>query len=226
MERQFYKTYKITQLKFWQNFWDYYKLHTFFVLLVIVMMVIGVKSCMNKVENDLKITCICGSESISSEKLEETVSGWAKDLDGDGRVTVDIFNNSILGTDTMDMAVTVLNRIDADFIAGEPFILIADDEYIGRFVNMGALQQLEEVTYGLDLQDEDVIRDTVTNKIVAINLSKMPISESIGNLSGNNMYISMKVMPESKADDEDYLKMHNHVTDIIRKMLEYKNPTH
>lgn len=221
MEQKFYKTYKITQLKFWQNFWDYYKLHVFLVLLVAGMLVVGVRSCINRVENDLNITCLCGSEAISPETLEESVKGWAKDLDGDGEVTIEVFNTSILETDTVDMAVTVLNRIDAELIAGDPFILIADDEYIGRFVKMGALQPLEEITDGIDLSEENVLRDPVTNEIVAVDISTMPANEITGNLAGGKMYISMKVMPENKEDNEKYLGMHKQSLEILRKMLEY-----
>lgn len=222
MEKKFYEEYKWTQLKFWQNFWDYYKLHLFFVLLVVVMLVVGVRSCMNRVENDIKVTCLCGTEAIDPEKLGTAIEKMAKDLDDDGKVRVEIFNNSILATDTMDMAVTVLNRIDADFIAGDSFILIADREYIGRFVNMGALQPLDKIIDGLDISEEYVLRDKVTNEIVAIDISTMPAGVITGDLSGDKMYVSMKVMPDSKADDEKYLKMHNQVSDVVRKILEYK----
>ena len=222
MEQKFYKTYKITSWKFWQNFWDYYKLHVFFVLLVVFMLAVGVKSCMNRVENDLKVTCICGTEAISSEKLENGLKNWAQDIDGDGQVNVEIFNNSILETDTMDMAVTVLNRIDADFIAGDPFMLMADAEYIGRFVKMGALQPLDGVVAGFDIPEENMLRDPVTNEIVAVDISTMAVGEITGDLSGSKLYVGMKVIPDSKQDDQDYLKMHKHVMDIIRQMLEYK----
>ncbi len=221
MEKKFYEEYKWTEVKFWQNFWDYYKLHIFIVVLAVAMLVVGVRSCLNRVEYDIKVTCICGTEAIDPQKLGTSVEKMTKDLDGDGKVRVEIFNNSILATDTMDMAVTVLNRIDADFIAGDSFILIADEEYIGRFVNMGALQPLEKIIDGLEIPEENVLRDTVTNEIVAVDISKMPASEITGDFSGGKMYLSMKVLPDSKADNEKYLKMHNQVSEVIRKILEY-----
>ena len=44
MEKKFYEEYKWTQLKFWQNFRDYYKLHIFIVALAVAMLVIGVRN--------------------------------------------------------------------------------------------------------------------------------------------------------------------------------------
>lgn len=222
MEKKFYEEYKWTEAKFWQNFWEYYKLHILIVLLVVGITTVGVRSCLNHVEPDLRITTLCGSEAIDPELLKESVEKLAEDLDGDGEVRVEIFHNSLLESDSVDMAVTVLNRIDADFIAGDAFILMADTEFIGRFAKMGALQPLEKIIQGIDIPEEDILRDPVTNEIVAIDISKMPVNRITGDLSGNEMYISMKVMPESKEDNEKYLKMHNHVCGVIRKMLEYK----
>ena len=222
MEQKFYKVYKITQWRFWQNFWDYYKIHLLLVFLCATLLIVGVRSCMNRIEPDLYITYIGEMELFSAEKTEELLKDKIKDLDDDGENVITISMNAIDEDEMLDETVMILNRIDADLIAGDPFILAADDEFVHRFVNMSALQPITEISKEFNVAEENVLRDPKSNEIVAIDISTMPVSEYIGGINREKIYVGMKVLPYSKMDSDKYMMRHNQTLDAIRAMLEYK----
>ena len=222
MEQKFYKVYKITQWKFWQNFWNYYKIHMLLVLLCAALLIVGIRSCANRITPDLNLTYIGEMELFSAEKTEELLKDKINDIDSDGENVIAISMNSIPEDELMDTTVMTLNRIDADLIAGDPFILVADNEFVHRFVNMSALQPITEISKEFNVAEENVLRDPKSNEIVAIDISTMPVSEYIGAISGEKIYVGMKVLPYSKMDSDKYMMRHNQTLDAIRAMLEYK----
>ena len=219
MEKKFYKVYKITELKFWQNFWDYYKVHMLFIVMIAAVVAVGVKSCANRVDNDISATYFGEKAMVSEEKLKDYLAGQSEDIDGDGQVTVEISNYPFgEGEDTQTVA-TVLQKIDADLVAGDPFILMTDEVFINRFVNMQALYELDEVVQGRDIPEQYLKRDGQTNKVVAIDITDMPAGKIVGVIPGKRMYIGMKVLPYSQMDNEKYMALHNQVIKIIKNMI-------
>ena len=222
MEQKFYKTYKITQLKFWQNFWEYYKIHMFLIVLCAALLIVGVRSCANRITPDLYITYIGGMELFSSQKTDEFLKDKINDIDSDGENVIVISMHALAEDELLEETVMILNRIDAELIAGDPFILAADDEFIYRFVNMSALQPITEIAKEFDVAEENVLRDPNSSEIVAIDISEMPISEQIGAIKGEKLYIGMKVLPYSKMYNEKYMTRHNQTLYAIKALLENK----
>lgn len=226
MEQKFYKTYKITSKKFWLNFWEYYKIHLFAVILILAMAVIGIRSCVMRVDYDVTVYYYGENPMYSPAVLQKFIEERAKDLDGDGKVTAHISNNPLGKADTNEAAATIYNQIDANFMAGDPFIFMTDEEFIGRYLNMSknmsALQPLDEIIQGIDIPEQYLIRNDNTNEVVAIDVTNMPIAELSGNSPTAKMYVGMKILPTSEKDNKEYLLLHDQAEDIIRQMLEYK----
>lgn len=219
MEKKFYKEYKITQWKFWQNFWEYYKVHMLFAVMITAMVAVGVKSCVNRVDNDLTVTYFGENAMLTPAKFETYLDEWSEDIDGDGQVTVEISNNPFGKGENAETTTAFLQKIDADLIAGDPFILMTDEVFINRFVNMRSLQPLDEILEGIDIPEEYVKRDAESNAIVAIDITGLPAGDIVGIMPGTKMYMGMKVLPYSKMDNENYMALHNQVVKIIRNML-------
>ena len=219
MERKFYKTYKITQLKFWQNFWDYYKVHMLFAVMIIAVVAVGVKSCANRVDNDMTVIYFGEKAMMMPAKLEMYIEEWSEDIDGDGQITVEISNNPFGAGESPETITAFLQKLDADLIAGDPFILMTDGVFIDRFVNMHSLASLDEMLEGIDIPEEYVKRDADTNKVVAIDITDLPAGEIAGVSSGTRMFMGMKVLPYREMDNENYMALHNQVVKIIRNLL-------
>lgn len=222
METKFYKEYKITSKKFWENFWEYYKIHLLILAMIVFLVVIGVKSCVGKVETDIKVTYLGKDAALSPTKLEMHLEKWADDMDGDGEVKVEILNNSTGGKENVETTVMMLNMLDADFMSADPFIFITDDEFIGRFLALSAFQPIGDIAVELGIPEEETKRDNLTHEIVAIDITERPISKEIGIPPESKMYIGVKVMQKNKADDEDYINKHNQAVKMLKQMIEFE----
>ncbi len=223
MEKKFYEEYKWTQMKFWQNFWDYYKVHMLFAMIVLAIVVVGVKSCAGRINNDTTITYFGENAMLTPAKFEKYLDEWSEDIDGDGQVTVRISNNPFGTGENAETTTAFLQKIDAELIAGDPFILMTDEMFINRFVNMHALQPLDEIIDEIEIPEEYVKRDADTNAIVAIDITDMPVGDVVGITSGTRMYMGMKVLPYREMDNEKYMALHNQIVKIIKNMLAMEN---
>lgn len=222
MEQKFYKKYKITSLKFWQNYWEYYKLHTIAVLFVVILTAVGVRSCMNKVDIDLNVMYVGEYLMPMPEKLEAMLKESVKDVDGDGKVTINISNDAYSGGKDVEAGVAIFNKIDAELMAGDPFILMTDEVYIGRFENTSALQPIEDIIEGKDIPEENIKRDSKTGAAIAVDVSNMPIGMEVGALTGKKIYVGIKVLPKDKMDNEKYVELFEESKNALGKMLEYE----
>ena len=221
MQKKFYEEYKWTEWKFWANFWDYYKYHVFAILLTMLMAFIGIRSCMNRIDYDFTAIYLGEKVMLSPAKLEVFLQDMVSDIDGDGQVMINIENNPVDMDENAETVTVMLTRIDAEIMAGNPFLLMTDTEFVDRFVNMSGLQSLEETVKELDIPEEYFKRDPVSKEVTAVNITNLPISKIVGVYSDEEMYLSVKIMPYSKEDDEDYVKRHNQAMNAVRKMLEY-----
>ena len=221
MEKKFYEEYKWTEWKFWQNFWDYYKIHMLVIVIIAFMAFIGIKSCMNRVENDLSIIYMGEKVMLSPAKLEIYLDGQVEDMDGDGQILVNIENNPVDMDENADTVTVMLTRVDAEILGGDPFILMTDGDFVERFVKMSGLQSIEEIVKDLNIPEEYLKRDPVSGEATAVNITELPIGRIAGIHSGEEMYLSMKIMPYSKEKNEDYVKRHNQAMAVIRYMLAY-----
>lgn len=222
MEQKFYKKYKINSIKFWQNFWEYYKLHTIAVLFVVILTAVGVRSCINRVDTDLQIYHVGEYLIPLPEKIEAVLSETVKDIDGDGKVTINISNEAYSDGKDLQAGVAIFNRIDAELMSGNPFILMTDEVYIKRFENNSALQPIDDIIEGKDIPEENIKRDTLTGKAIAVDVANMPIGREVGSLDGKKMYVGIKVLPKSKMDNEKYLELYEETRKAFEKMLEHK----
>lgn len=222
MEQKFYKKYKLTSLKFWQNFWEYYKLHTIAIIFVLVFLTVGIRSCVTRVDVDLKIFYVGEYLIPLPEKLETILSETVSDVDGDGRVTIDISNDAFSNGKDIEAAVAIFNRIDAELMSGNPFILMTDEKYIGRFEHNSALSPIEDIIEGKNIPEENIKRDPKTGAAIAVDVASMPIGKEVGSLTGKKMYVGVKVLPKDKMNNEKYVKLYEETINAVEKMLEYK----
>ncbi|MBR5586446.1 MAG: hypothetical protein IKW02_00625 [Clostridia bacterium] len=221
MEKKFYEEYKWTEWKFWQNFWEYYRIHMLVIVVIAFMAFIGIKSCMNRVEQDLSVIYIGEKVMLSPAKLEVFFDGKVADMDGDGQVLINIENNPVDMDENADTVTVMLTRIDAEIMGGDPFILMTDGDFVDRFVKMSGLQSLEEIISDLNIPEEYIKRDPVSGEATAVNITNLPIGKIAGVYSGEEIYVGVKIMPFSKANKEKYVQRHNQAMEIVRSMLAY-----
>jgi len=166
----------------WDNYWYHYKLHTFLVAFVVVALLLFAKDMVFKPKYDLTLN-IASKYSFSAvnEDMNEVVSPFVDDFDGNGKVQVLVteMQTNYDGTSTNPVAaatgeqkiLAILNAgADAVFIFDDvtykALISSNDDESI--FYNFSEMYPENELVDG----DKILIKETELGKKLRLNTVK------------------------------------------------------
>lgn len=78
-----------------ENFWYYYKFHTIVVFVALVALSVSLVQCSTKPKYDFQLVLATGSSELAPKQIElfeQEISKLAKDVNGDGLVTVDVID--------------------------------------------------------------------------------------------------------------------------------------
>lgn len=91
-----------------KNFWYHYKIHTFIVLFLCFVLVIGVTHCARREEYDAKIVLYTNNyyHDAHMDTLAEYMTQYFTDINGDGKVLVQVINCSYSTQGTYDSEYT------------------------------------------------------------------------------------------------------------------------
>ncbi len=121
-----------------QNYWHYYKVHFFVVLIVAVLVATTVVQCVTAIKYDLMVAVY--SEGMFSEEqtaqIADMLKVHCKDIHGDDEVNVNVSANSAkLGSEVMDeMSQGVFVKLQAELAAGTCAAFIVDEAFKDLFV--------------------------------------------------------------------------------------------
>lgn len=115
-----------------QNYWYHFKWHTIGALALAVVLAFMVGQCATREKFDFIAVIYTHStiESSRMEKMEEYIEKFAEDIDGDGKVSVQIVDCSVIeGSTNSAMNQTAMSKLQA-MIAAEPkaMLYIFDDK--------------------------------------------------------------------------------------------------
>lgn len=116
----------------WQNYWYHFKWHTIGAIALIAVISVMVVQCASRESYDF-ITVVYTHTAIESgriEKMEEYIEKYAEDIDGDGKVSVEVIDCSFADTNSNSQSnQAAIAKIQA-MIAAEPkaVLYIFDDK--------------------------------------------------------------------------------------------------
>ncbi len=116
----------------WQNFWFYYKWWVIAGVCLVAVIVIGMWQMLSRVEPDYPIALVTrdGVSEEAIENLEELLVPYAEDLNGDGKVVVEIENLPLaqyVGGQKNPMAETNSQKIMAYLLSADVMFYIFDE---------------------------------------------------------------------------------------------------
>lgn len=124
--------------KRWEHYWNYYKIHTFIGVFVVIMAAMLIKDVVFKEKVDIVLTVSSvkyTSEEVSAE-LERALSLHARDFDGNGKRVADIYQIT-MSTDANadpEMVMAAQTRLIAQFQDKNAIIFLMDEDiynYLG-----------------------------------------------------------------------------------------------
>ncbi len=116
----------------WQNYWYHFKWHTIGGIALIAVLAVMIVQCASRESYDF-ITIVYTRSVIESgrmEKIEEYIEQYAEDIDGDGKVSVQVADCSFVESNSnMQSSQVAMTKVQA-MIAAEPkaVLYICDDK--------------------------------------------------------------------------------------------------
>ena len=121
-----------------QNYWYHFKWHTILSVFLIVVIAVSVTQCVNREKQDMIVVMFAYSMVADSQmsRVEEYIEQYATDIDGNGKVAVQVVNCSFnQKSGNRQYAQAVLQKVQA-MIATEPkAILYIVDENAEKYIN-------------------------------------------------------------------------------------------
>ncbi len=116
----------------WQNYWYHFKWHTIGGIALIIVLAVMIVQCASRESYDF-ITIVYTRSAIESgrmEKIEEYIEQYSEDIDGDGKVSVQVVDCSFTDTNAnLQLSQAAMAKVQA-MIAAEPkaVLYICDDK--------------------------------------------------------------------------------------------------
>ena len=106
----------------WQNYWYHFKWHTIGAVVLTAILAVMITQCVSREKYDF-ITILYTHSPIESgriEKIEEYLEQYAEDIDGDGKVSVEVVDCTFIDTNSNSQTnQAAMAKIQA-MIAAEP----------------------------------------------------------------------------------------------------------
>lgn len=128
---------KQTWKKSIENYWYYYKIHTFIGIFVLVLAGMTIRDKMRQIDYDYCIGVVTESD-IQYEQLEQlqkAFEAYADDYNGDGEVHVQVENYMLSNDESMNPQINMANqtKFTGDLQIGQSMIYIFSDEIYREF---------------------------------------------------------------------------------------------
>lgn len=133
-----------TPKKKWENFWYYHRLHVLIAAAVVLLAAVFIAQSLQTVKPDYTVGMITSTACSDStiDALQTAMQKYGKDLNGDGRVTVQINQYTIAPSDSgtssglsgvnPEVQAAMQTKLVADLTTGTSIIFITDDASFRR----------------------------------------------------------------------------------------------
>jgi hypothetical protein len=211
-----------------ENFWYYYKIHTFVGIFVAIMLLITLKDCANNVVPDITISYV-GKNYIADEvgqKLKEKLSGVIQDINNDKKKEL-LFQPMTLSDEIRsEQDIAMQQKVMVTFAAGDTQIFLMDKTNFLRFAEQGAFQPLDDVAAkcGVDINKNPEIkltaRETTEAHVYGVPLEGNSMLEEIG-FKTKDTYIALRILGEKDKQNEKKKVLYNNVYEIFQEIVKY-----
>ena len=197
--------------KWWEYFWDYYKIHTIATVAIVVAIASTISQCVNKIDYDLTVVTT-GLPTLShqnDETLCSALSELCEDIDGKDGTNVYISQIPI-GVEGQDpeYEATLMQSFMIELGFGEGYIYFFSDECADSYLNR------DDVAYSFMPISEWGIGDTdlegrkiklYMGEAYALSMEGNSLLEEAG-IDTSDCYMMMRYPRYNEKDDEQALK--------------------
>ncbi len=196
------------------NFFYYYKTHLIVAVLVTILLVIGIRSCTDRKQIDLRVVYF--SDTMMASEVADTMekslaeNGLLEDVDGDGEKM--FYLDSIVHDFDIDGNVdeATVNKIQATMFAGDHTLMLvhkyALEDYDGSYGDISSHAK----------EGDEKFISPESGSVIGISVAGNPYLEEMG-IPTDNLYVAMRLQTESEIKKGETQKNF----DLAYKVMDY-----
>ncbi len=182
-----------------KNFLYYEWKKILLVLLVLVLSLVTVRQCTNKIQTDLGVLYVSDVKPGDMAPLIEDLkkANIAKDVDSDGKITVKSRTILISSDEAINLEQQVPQQIQFEIISGENLLFLVNETTLNTHAGELSFADISEITKKLDVPS-DKCRTYSDDSVFAVSLEGNRLIESFG-INTKGMFIAQRnYLPKDK----------------------------
>lgn len=210
----------LSDKKFWENYWYYYKYHTLAGIFALIIIITSVKGCIDNVNPDFSLAYI-GSGIISQESVvnaENSMVNAVGDLNGDKKLKVQ-FNNLRIDKTDPQFAIAMVQKADVELMAGDSVLILTDEEYFKRYSQMGAFAPLDKNLLDTLKIAPEKQKSLQNGEIAGIDITDTAFAKKLKAVKSSNLILSVKVMSLDKKNDKKVQTVYQKANEIFSSII-------
>lgn len=213
--------------KWWEYFWDYYKMHTIVTIVAIILIVTTVVQCVNQPEYDLEFMYVDASilEDEVLIKLDETVGANIDDITGDGEKQIYIMSIPIVPTEPEGFGesdkfnIELMTKFDVELTFGERTLLLVNPGVARMMIDkVSYYGYMEDLSQFGDFGDKAIISED--GKIFGVDVTGNNVLEDAG-IKTDGLYLMARRQLDGEENDEKLSKLHDNALKAAEYILSF-----
>jgi hypothetical protein len=162
----------------WENYWYYYKIHTFAGIFALIVAVVTIRDCAARVTPDLGVMFVTQTAAVPQEiDWNAETEAFLADANGDGKKEL-LAQTLVLPTEAQsEQDMMLAQKVDLEFAAGDTTLFIFDRACLESYATRDAFEPLGAF----------------------LDVSRLPAEDVFTNESGTPVAVSLKNSERAKA---------------------------
>lgn len=200
-------------LEWVSNFFFYYGKFIIGFLVLVVVVVVGCISCINKVEYDCELYYMSDKHFMSTvfDNVENALTDVIDDIDGKHGPVVAFQDYTVVSKEDVstDIDLAITSKIHMEIVTGSGYVYIMNEDWYKFCYESELLEDISQYTG----DDEPVYCFEVTdNKFL----------NDLGVKDNGKLYIALRSLNYDRLEDQDEINKHNNAKKVIKYIIDNK----
>lgn len=203
----------------WDNYWYYYKVHTWIGIFILIVMIFSITQCVQTVKPDVSIDVVStGALTESYFDPDEYFSDTITDINGDGKKHIILTSLYISADAKSEQDIAMQQKMMIELAAGDVTLFLFDKDNLDRYLKQDAYAPLSDF---LDLSPYEGEEGKLVEQNgipVAISLKGSAKLSEMGFLS-DDLYAAFHFVPEKSKNDEKKMAEFENAAAVLKELL-------
>lgn len=192
-----------------ENYWYYYKIHTFVAIFILIVAAVLIQQCATKVDPDVTVLVATNNPVLTQDnqdRLQKYIGSLTADVNKDGKKSAQC---DVLYFSDSQTAEAMQAKLAIDLMPSSGvYIYITDDKEYQQLQTQSAIGKLADYLPGVQTSDSD-----------RVSLSQTALGAAEYNHAFDNLSISIKAYKGTSAGDKKYAAQIQNSLNVLRSIL-------